>query len=67
MTNNHDDRDPKKGNGFGEAEFETIGKLICEVVGGMASNGPDGDGQVEQSVRDRVTELCEAFPVYPGR
>ena len=53
--------------GFGEAEFETIGKLICEVIEGMSKNGPEGDGQVEQSVRDRVAELCEAFPVYPGR
>lgn len=53
--------------GFGEAEFETIGKLICEVVDGLSTNGPEGDGQVEQSVRDRVAKLCEAFPVYPGR
>ncbi|WP_282098284.1 serine hydroxymethyltransferase [Qipengyuania xiapuensis] len=53
--------------GFGEAEFETIGKLICEVVDGLSKNGPEGDGQIEQSVRDRVAELCKAFPVYPGR
>ena len=53
--------------GFGEAEFETIGKLICEVVDGLSGAGPDGDDAVEQSVRDRVAELCDAFPVYPGR
>jgi glycine hydroxymethyltransferase len=53
--------------GFGEAEFTIIGKLICEVVEGLSRNGPEGDGQIEQSVRDRVTELCDAFPVYPGR
>ena len=53
--------------GFGEAEFTTIGKLICEVVDGLSRNGPEGDGQIEQSVRDRVAELCDAFPVYPGR
>lgn len=53
--------------GFGTAEFETIGKLICEVVDGLSRNGPEGDGQIEKSVRGRVTELCAAFPVYPGR
>lgn len=53
--------------GFGEAEFETIGRLICEVVDGLSRNGPEGDGQVEESVRARVSALCSAFPVYPGR
>ena len=53
--------------GFGPAEFETIGALICEVVDGLSRNGPDGDGQVEDSVRSRVSELCKKFPVYPGR
>ena len=53
--------------GFGPNEFRTIGTLIAEVVDGMRKNGDDGDTQVEESVRRRVTELCEAFPVYPGR
>ena len=53
--------------GFGPAEFETIGKLICEVVDVLSRNGPEGDGQVEESVRARVSELCAKFPVYPGR
>jgi len=53
--------------GFGPAEFRTVGKLIAEVVEGMKHNGEEGDAQVEESVRRRVTELCEAFPVYPGR
>jgi len=43
------------------------GELIAEVVDGLSRNGAEGDGQVEQSVRTRVTELCDAFPVYPGR
>ena len=43
------------------------GGLIAEVVDGLSRNGPDGDAQVEQSVRRRVSELCEKFPVYPGR
>ena len=52
--------------GFGTAEFRTIGKLIAEVVEGLAKNGAEGDGQIEESVRGRVTELCTRFPVYPG-
>jgi glycine hydroxymethyltransferase len=53
--------------GFGPAEFRKIGGLIAEVVEGLARNGEAGDGQVEESVRRRVGELCDAFPVYPGR
>ena len=53
--------------GFGPAEFETVGKLICEVVDGLSRNGPEGDGQVEEQVRTEVAKLCAAFPVYPGR
>ncbi|MEO6152578.1 MAG: serine hydroxymethyltransferase [Croceibacterium sp.] len=53
--------------GFGPAEFRKVGGLIAEVLEGMRKNGEEGDAQVEQSVRRRVAELCEAFPVYPGR
>lgn len=53
--------------GFGPAEFRTIGKLIAEVVDGLSKNGPDGDAQVERSVQERVSQLCNQFPVYPGR
>lgn len=52
--------------GFGPEEFRTVGKLIAEVVEGLAKNGPEGDAQVEESVRQRVGALCAAFPVYPG-
>ena len=53
--------------GFGPAEFRTVGKLIAEVVDGLSKNGPEGDAQVEESVRRRVADLCADFPVYPGR
>ncbi|WP_086618471.1 serine hydroxymethyltransferase [Erythrobacter tepidarius] len=52
--------------GFGPEEFRTIGKLIAEVVEGLSKNGPEGDAQTEESVRQRVSALCAAFPVYPG-
>ena len=53
--------------GFGTEEFRTIGRLIAEVVDGLSKNGAEGDAALEQSVRDRVSELCDRFPVYPGR
>lgn len=52
--------------GFGPDEFRTVGKLIAEVVEGLAKNGPEGDAQIEESVRQRVSALCADFPVYPG-
>jgi len=53
--------------GFGPAEFRAVGAMIAEVVAGLARNGDAGDGQVEEAVRRRASELCAAFPVYPGR
>jgi glycine hydroxymethyltransferase len=51
--------------GFGEAEFDAIGGMICEVVDGLAASGDGGDGQVEASVRERAIDLCRRFPIYP--
>jgi glycine hydroxymethyltransferase len=51
--------------GFREEEFAQIGKLIAEVVEGLARNGEEGDGQVEQRVREQVEALCNRFPIYP--
>jgi glycine hydroxymethyltransferase len=56
--------------GFGPAEFRKIGGLIAEVIDGLRRNGDEGDegdAQVEESVRRRVGELCEAFQIYPGK
>ena len=53
--------------GFGKAEFTTIGQLICQVVEGLSAAGAEGDAAIEQNVREQVAELCDAFPVYPGR
>jgi glycine hydroxymethyltransferase len=52
--------------GFGIAEFREIGKLIVEVIDGMAGkNHEDGDAEVEARVRDKVANLCSRFPIYP--
>jgi len=52
--------------GFGVAEFAEIGKLITEVLDGLAKNGDEKNVDVEAAVRDRVVELCTRFPIYGG-
>ncbi len=52
--------------GFGEAEFREIGDLIIEVVDGLAANGEEGNGAVEEAVKAKVEALCAKFPLYPG-
>ena len=51
--------------GFGEDEFRQIGRLIVEVIDGLAANGEDGNAAVEESVKARVKTLCDRFPIYP--
>ncbi len=51
--------------GFGEDEFREIGRLIVEVVDGLAANGPDGNGEVEAKVKEKVLNICNSFPLYP--
>jgi glycine hydroxymethyltransferase len=51
--------------GFGEAEFRMVGKLIGEVLDGLArANDAEGNTAVEASVKARVLELCQRFPIY---
>ncbi|SJZ86149.1 serine hydroxymethyltransferase [Consotaella salsifontis] len=53
--------------GFGVAEFREVGRLIVEVLDGLkAANSEEGNASVEASVRDRVRELTNRFPIYPG-
>jgi glycine hydroxymethyltransferase len=49
--------------GFGVAEFQDIGRLIVEVLDGLAAN-PDDNHAVEDRVRAEVERLCARFPVY---
>ncbi len=51
--------------GFGEGEFRQIGRWIVEVVDGLAANGEDGNGAVEDKVKAEVEALCQRFPIYP--
>lgn len=52
--------------GFGPTEWAQVGEMIVEVLDGLAANGPDGNGAVENTVRGRVEALCKRFPVYEG-
>ncbi|MHA6298908.1 serine hydroxymethyltransferase [Devosia sp. CAU 1758] len=50
--------------GFGEAEFQTVGELIIEVLDGLKTNGDDNNGAVEAQVREKVKALTDRFPIY---
>jgi glycine hydroxymethyltransferase len=50
--------------GFGEAEFQTVGELIIEVLDGLKINGDDHNGAVEAQVRAKVQALTDRFPIY---
>ncbi|MBL4769233.1 MAG: serine hydroxymethyltransferase [Rhodobacteraceae bacterium] len=52
--------------GFGEAEFRQIADWIIEIVDGLAANGEDGNGVVEDKVRAEVATMCARFPLYPN-
>jgi glycine hydroxymethyltransferase len=50
--------------GFGMAEFQEVGRMIVEVLDGLAAQ-PDDNHATEARIRDRVGALCARFPVYP--
>ncbi|MEZ5909051.1 MAG: serine hydroxymethyltransferase [Hyphomicrobiaceae bacterium] len=50
--------------GFGVTEFREVGRLIVEVLDGLAVNGPEGNGEVETRVKRKVESLCARFPIY---
>jgi len=50
--------------GFGVEEFREVGRLIVEVLDGLASSGAEANHGVEASVKERATALCRRFPIY---
>jgi glycine hydroxymethyltransferase len=50
--------------GFGITEFQSIGGMILEVLDGLAANGDEGNGSIEEDVKQRATELCARHPIY---
>jgi glycine hydroxymethyltransferase len=53
--------------GFGVAEFREIGRMIGEVLDGMAKSNDGTNAAAEQAVGERVLDLCARFPIYQGR
>ena len=51
--------------GFGTEEFKLIGELMAEVLDALAEN-PEGNTEVEESVKQRVKALTAKFPIYEG-
>ncbi len=51
--------------GFGVEEFKLVGQYATEVLDGLKANGPEGNADIEQSVKAKVDALCKRFPIYP--
>ena len=49
--------------GFKEEEFKLVGELILETLNGLKANG-DSNSEVEQTVKKKVIDLCNKFPIY---
>lgn len=50
--------------GFGVSEFQDVGRMIAEVLEGLATNGPDNNGAIEEKVKAEAIALCKRFPIY---
>ncbi|HSM19631.1 MAG TPA: serine hydroxymethyltransferase [Hyphomicrobiales bacterium] len=50
--------------GFGQPQFREVGRLIIEVLDGLARDGEAGNAEVESSVKDKVLALTGRFPIY---
>ena len=50
--------------GFGIAEFRQIGRLMAEVLDGLAANGEAGNAKVEAKVKAEAIALTRRFPIY---
>ena len=49
--------------GFGTAEFRDVGLMMAEVLDALAEN-PQGNPDIEASVKGRVISLTRRFPIY---
>jgi glycine hydroxymethyltransferase len=51
--------------GFGIAEFKDVGRMIVDVLDGLArSGGEAGDAQVEARIKEQAIALTKRFPIY---
>ena len=45
-------------------EFRAVGRMLVEVLDGLAANGEEGNAKVEAKVKAEAIELCRRFPIY---
>jgi glycine hydroxymethyltransferase len=50
--------------GFAVAEFRAIGRMMAEVLDGLARSGEAGNAGVEARIRSEAIALCRRFPIY---
>ncbi|MCU4160106.1 serine hydroxymethyltransferase [Acidiphilium sp. AL] len=50
--------------GFGPEEFRLVGRLIVEVLDGLAGSNDGANAAAEAAVGAKVLELCKKFPIY---
>jgi glycine hydroxymethyltransferase len=50
--------------GFGTKEFADVGRMIVEILDGLAKSGESGNVAVEAKVRGDVADLTRRFPIY---
>jgi len=50
--------------GFGVAEFQQVGRMIAEVLDGLAQNGVERNASVESKIKAEAIDLCKRFPIY---
>jgi glycine hydroxymethyltransferase len=50
--------------GFGIAEFRQIGRMMAEVLDGLAAGGEAGNAGLEAKVKAEAMALTERFPIY---
>ena len=50
--------------GFGIAEFRQVGRMIAEVLDGLARNGEADNTKIETKVKEEAIALCRRFPIY---
>ena len=49
---------------FGVPEFQEIGRMIGEVLDGLARSNGEGNEEIEQAVKAKVQAMCARFPIY---
>jgi len=50
--------------GFGIAEFQEVGRMIGEVLDGLAASNDGTNAVIEAAVAKRVHAMCARFPIY---